>query len=309
MSLIPNDSFTLLKIQKKGFLKMCLVIIVLYHFIKISTNNKFLKNIIFFISYINKQTEIYNIEKLLMFYKSDKTTKLKKYKKYNVPKISIISPVYNSEKYLLKFLRSVQNQNFIKIELILVDDCSIDKSVNIIENYQLQDERIILLKNKSNKGTFVSRNTGILFSKGKYIILPDPDDCISKNILKSCYKIAEHYNYDMIRFYIYLPYTKHLHFYKYLKYFENREVFQPELTTYIFYGFNELFETDRCVINKFFRKEVLIKSLNLLINIYLKIYNVFSEDSLINYITYRTAKSFFFFNKIGYYYFIYHVIN
>ena len=169
MSLIPNDTFTLLKIQKKGFFKMCLIIIVLYHFIKITTNNKFLKNIFFFISYINIQTEIYNIEKLLMFYKSDKTKKLKKYKKYNVPKISIISPVYNSEKYLLKFLRSVQNQNFIKIELILVDDCSIDKSVNIIENYQLQDERIILLKNKSNKGTFVSRNTGILFSKGKYI--------------------------------------------------------------------------------------------------------------------------------------------
>ena len=101
----------------------------------------------------------------------------------------------------------------------------------------------------------------------------------------------------MIRFYLFLPSTKHLHFYKYLKDFENREVFQPELTTYIFYGFNELFETDRCVINKFFRKEVLIKSLNLLINIYLKIYNVFSEDSLINYITYRTAKSFFFSTK------------
>ena len=63
--------------------------------------------------------------------------------KNEIPKISIISPIYNREKYILTFLRSIQNQFFDNIEIIFVDDFSSDNSVKSIENYQIEDERII----------------------------------------------------------------------------------------------------------------------------------------------------------------------
>ena len=101
---------------------------------------------------------------------------------------------------------------------------------------------------------------------------------------------------------MYLPSTKNIHLHNSLKEFENRQVFQPELSTYIFYRFNELFEIDRNIANKFLKKEAFIKALNSLDKNYLNIYNVFGEDSLINYIIHRTSKCYYFFKKIGYYY-------
>ena len=118
----------------------------------------------------------------------------------NEPTISIISPLFNSERYIIRFIGNIQYQNFNNIEIILIDDNSKDNSKKIIKNYQKEDERIILLKNLKNKGTFISRNLGVLFSKGKYIIIPDPDDILSKNILQICYKNAEKYKFEIIRF-------------------------------------------------------------------------------------------------------------
>jgi teichuronic acid biosynthesis glycosyltransferase TuaG len=69
---------------------------------------------------------------------------LKKFSKINNPKISIISPVFNSENFILRFLRSIQNQNFNELEIIFIDDFSIDNSIEIVQNYKSQDERIIL---------------------------------------------------------------------------------------------------------------------------------------------------------------------
>jgi cellulose synthase/poly-beta-1,6-N-acetylglucosamine synthase-like glycosyltransferase len=101
----------------------------------------FFNNIIFIISYLNKQIEYYNIQKLLLLYNNNKEI-IKKYERINIPKISIISPIFNSEKYILRFMKSIRNQNFIDIEIILVDDCSFDNSVSKIEKYAIEDERI-----------------------------------------------------------------------------------------------------------------------------------------------------------------------
>lgn len=262
-------------------------------------NIKFFFNNI--ISYLNIQIDYYNIQKLLLLYNNNEEI-IKKYKRINIPKISIISPIYNSEKYILRFLKSINNQNIFDIEIILVDDCSFDNSVSKVEQYAIEDERIILIKNKRNKGTFVTRNIGVLFSKGKYIILPDPDDCLAKNLLKAIYNIAEKYNYEVIKFNSFWTATKKKLFHPFLKKLENRKVFQPELSTYIYYGFNELLIIDCCLSNKFFRKEAFIKALNYLPKKYINMYNIFGEDSLMNYIILRIAKSFFFLKKIGYYY-------
>ena len=127
-----------------------------------------------------------------------------KFKNNKKTKISIISSIYNKQNDILRFLRSIQNQNFEQIEIILIDDFSQDNTINIIENLQKEDGRIRLLKNRNNKGTLISRNEGILISKGKYLVIPDGDDILSENLLNKCFLIAEKYNYDMIRFNTYL---------------------------------------------------------------------------------------------------------
>ena len=97
----------------------------------------------------------------------------------------------NKEKYILRFLRSIQNQFFDNIEIILLDDFSLHNSIKIIEKLQKDDERIVLIKHKNNKGTLISRINGILKSKGKYIIIPDSDDILSNDIFNNSYIIRE----------------------------------------------------------------------------------------------------------------------
>ena len=66
-------------------------------------------------------------------------------KKIKNPKVSIICAVYNREEFILRFLRSVQNQKFNDIEIMFIDDCSEDKNAKLIEKYQEKDKRIILI--------------------------------------------------------------------------------------------------------------------------------------------------------------------
>ena len=110
----------------------------------INSNTKIFYKIQLIISYIKINFE-FNKNEHYLFLCNDNKLKIKRYTKANNPKISVISPIYNSEKFILRLLKSIQNQNFFDIEIILVDDCSIDKSVKIIENFKEQDERIILI--------------------------------------------------------------------------------------------------------------------------------------------------------------------
>ena len=176
---------------------------------------------------------IYKLRYLLLC--NNNNNKMLLNKKRTNPQISIISPVYNRENFLLRFLKSIYYQNYNNIEIILLDDHSIDNSVKFIEKYQKLDKRIILIKNKKNKGTFISRNLGVLYSKGKYLILPDPDDILSKNSLRTLFYFAKKYDYDLIRFNMYLK-GKTITFKKIVDNLKDNPVYQPELLTYNFYG-------------------------------------------------------------------------
>ena len=242
--------------------------------------------------------------KLETYYKICSKGKLiikRKFEKVENPKISIISPVYNREKYILRFLRSVQNQNFYDIEIIFVDDFSIDNGVKLIEKYQKEDKRIILLKHKQNKGTLISRNDGVFFSKSEYILLPDPDDILSKDILINCYETAYKNNYEMIRFNTYLGDNKIFCDY-FINNLEKGPIYQPKLSRYLFYGKGILQQIDFNVSNKFLKRITYIKAISSLNNYYFNLYMINNEDGLINFILYRTAKSFYFIKKLGYYY-------
>ena len=138
-------------------------------------------------------------------------------------------------------------------------------------------------------------------SKSKYVILPDPDDIISKDIIRICYNYGEKFNYDIIRFISYKGYENIINE-EFNNFHKNRPIYQPELSTYMYYGNDELEIIDFYINNKFIKKSSYIKALNSLNNFYLNMYMTFMEDTLMNYILYRTSNSFYFVKKIGYKY-------
>jgi glycosyltransferase involved in cell wall biosynthesis len=92
----------------------------------------------------------------------------------NTPLVSVIIPVYNSEKYLQLTINSILNQTYSNFELILINDCSTDKSREIcLAN---KDPRIVYVENKENLGITLTRNAGFSNAKGKYIAILDHDD-------------------------------------------------------------------------------------------------------------------------------------
>ena len=91
-------------------------------------------------------------------------------------KVSIITPLYNAERYVSETINSVVNQSYKNWEMILVDDCSTDQSASIVEKIQEQDARIRLLKNQTNIGPGASRNKAIDQATGDVIAFLDSDD-------------------------------------------------------------------------------------------------------------------------------------
>lgn len=91
-------------------------------------------------------------------------------------KVSIITPVHNSEKYIEETIKSVQNQTYSNWEMIIVDDCSTDKTKDLIKAMQESDSRIRLIKQQKNVGAAVARNCALEHAKGKYIAYLDSDD-------------------------------------------------------------------------------------------------------------------------------------
>ena len=90
------------------------------------------------------------------------------------PEISVLLPVYNSEKYILEAINSILNQTFSNFELIIIDDGSTDTSEEIIS--KINDKRIVFEKNDTNKGLIYTLNKGIRLSRGSYIARMDADD-------------------------------------------------------------------------------------------------------------------------------------
>lgn len=116
-------------------------------------------------------------------------------------KVSIIVPVYNTEKYLKKCLDSLVNQTLNDIEIILIDDYSNDKSRQIIQYYKNKyKDKIVSIFLEENKGVGFVRNKGIKISTGEYILFVDSDDYINKDMCEVLYKKAKEKDYDIVCF-------------------------------------------------------------------------------------------------------------
>lgn len=112
-------------------------------------------------------------------------------------KVSVIIPVYNAEKYLKQCLDTVINQTLKDIEIICVDDGSTDKSLDILKEYQENDNRIIILQ-QQNQHAGVARNNGLKVAKGKYLSFLDSDDFFELTMLDEMYNKAEKDNSDIV---------------------------------------------------------------------------------------------------------------
>lgn len=142
---------------------------------------------------------------------------------------SIVVPIYNSDKYLSRCLDSIVHQTFSNLEIILIDNNSIDNSLKICQKYQQQDSRIKIYQNHI-QGVSLSRNLGIKYSNGKYIYFLDSDDYLDLNCFEIINKILVTNNVDLV-------------FFNYLGLVKNKKVNQYNLNTGLYLDINEVLST------------------------------------------------------------------
>lgn len=95
------------------------------------------------------------------------------------PKVSVIMPLYNAEKYVKKTIECILNQTYCDFELILIDDWSTDSTMEVVQS--IHDARIRIIHNEKNCGIAYSRNHGLIEAKGEYIAIMDDDDLVPDN--------------------------------------------------------------------------------------------------------------------------------
>lgn len=113
--------------------------------------------------------------------------------------ISIIVPIYNCEKFLDKCITSLINQTYRNLEIILINDGSVDKSLNICKKYKKNDSRIHII-NQKNSGAYIARSNGIKIAKGKYFMFVDSDDWLEENAVEILVNKINKYNCDIVKF-------------------------------------------------------------------------------------------------------------
>ncbi|MBQ7198035.1 MAG: glycosyltransferase family 2 protein [Selenomonadaceae bacterium] len=130
-----------------------------------------------------------------------------------IPAVSIIIPMYNAEKYICDCLDNILIQTFQDFEVIIVDDCSTDKSCDVVESYLPEFnssgyDKLKLLRSKVNSGgEGTPRNIGVNISCGEYILFIDSDDFITKTALEELYPIAKKFDADVVHCEKYFQFT------------------------------------------------------------------------------------------------------
>ncbi|EAI8646631.1 TPA: glycosyltransferase family 2 protein [Campylobacter lari] len=197
--------------------------------------------------------------------------------------ISIIFPTYNVEKYITRALESCINQTFKDIEIIIVDDCGSDKSIDIAKEYANKDKRIKIIHNEKNLGTFASRNIGVLNSNSPFIMFLDPDDYLDISACEIALNTLLERKVDMIIFDAYVHRVKFKKFYR----FKQDEFFKKnEFLEFL------LKQKHFCwsVWAKFYKKDLILQSFRY---VDFKERLCYGEDVLFNYINFMLSESFF----------------
>lgn len=204
--------------------------------------------------------------------------------------ISIILPTYNVEKYIARALQSCVDQTFKDIEIIVVDDCGDDESINIAKKYALKDDRIKIIHNDENLGTFASRNIGVLNSKADYVMFLDPDDFLELNACELGLEKIK--NLDIVLFDAYVHRVKFKKFYR----FKQDEFFKKNEFLEFLLGQKHFCWS---VWAKIYKKELILKSFDFF-NTKEKI--CYGEDVFFNYVNFMLCEKFFISKECIYHY-------
>jgi glycosyltransferase involved in cell wall biosynthesis len=221
----------------------------------------------------------------------------------NKPMISVVIPSYNKQDILLKSVRSIQNQNFKNIEIIIVNDCSNDNSTEVF-NYLLNtDPRIRIIHHKTNLGLWRTHLDGILYSKGQYIILFDAGDLYEDNyVLTDAYNVVEKYNLDSCKFIFRI-----IRSFKGLN--KSEEYFHVENNETIAYGPDKVRKLNRKIFTfwgniwtRLVRANILIKGILLMNDLTLNLHKNLWDDIWLNKIVNMASFSFAVLGRTGYVY-------
>ena len=228
-----------------------------------------------------------------------------KYKRNPNPKITVIIAYYNKNKFSLYLpLRSILNQSFKDIEIIIVDDGSTQNKIDEIIQEMKYDNRIILLTHKNNKGTLMTRVDGVRYASGEYIILLDQDDMYYDNLVfEKLYNKAKELKVDLVHFAT-LQYTNNKKSNILgIQTPKNVLITQPELRTAFLnrLGENRLGNcATRMVWDKFIKRTVYLEAIEDLGDEYLNHRVFLYEDTIMMFELSHVAYSYYFYDIIGY---------
>ena len=240
------------------------------------------------------------------FYDICKKGKLLDIKKYNLsenPLISIILPLKYNINEFSKSIRSIQNQSFKNIEIIIVDDCSKNDTKKILDVLFEEEPRIRIFTHLKKMGIWRSRLDGFLYSKGKYILHFNPGDIYADNyVLEDIYNLITKYKLDTVRFAFsdIIKNGKNLTFEKMKKY--------PKKLTKIFYGkpnYNVNAFGYGTIWNILIRRDIMAKGLYLVDEYILNAYKNLWDDIWWNTLINKVSFSNLIVNRLGYIY-LYH---
>jgi len=234
----------------------------------------------------------------------------KNHKKYNRnkiinenPYISVCIPSLNMNKYIERAIISIINQSFQNFEIIVVNDNSKDETEMIIKRLQLDDNRIKLINHNINRGVYYSRIESILFSKGKYVILMDPDDLfLNENLFTQLYNYNLKYNLDIIEFTVFQQiegrrnlFYPHNHLESHYHNFTNDIINQPNLSEILFQIPNKniyTYSICRNIWNKMIRKKVFLDMHRFIGLDYFNNFVITADDMTMNVICYHFANNY-----------------
>ena len=250
-----------------------------------------------------KRPDQYNYIEFCKLTLDEKLIYKQKKENYDKPIISIVLPAYNKQNILLKSIRSIQNQNFENIEIIIVNDGSNDNSSNIFNFLLETDSRIRIFHHITNLGLYRSRLDGILYSRGKYIIAFDTGDLYEDNyVLQDAYNIIEKYNLDSCKF-LFRVITSFSNLSRTIK------IFHVGLKAKIEYGPKNIkalnfkvFPHMGNIWNRLVRANIYIKGLLLFNELTLNLYKNMWDDKWYNEIIHKVSYSYAIFERIGYVY-------
>ena len=214
------------------------------------------------------------------------------------------------ENYIEKVILSILNQSFQDFEIIIVNDHSNDKTENIIKEIASKDKRIKYINHILNSGVYNSRVDAFFISKGKYILLMDPDDMLlNPKLFEKLYYFNLNYNLDIIEFTTLISIEKYsnLKIRKRMYHYHNIKgiLFQPQLSDIFFYHpiYKNISSVQcRNIWNKIIRREVLLETINYIGRDYYKKFFITAEDTIINLLSLHFAKNYTNLNFPGYMY-------